>query len=294
MSKSPEMNDLPPSYSDSISPSPSTQPSYLSAVLNPLSTHLHTLPERIHHSNAVTHSTQADKDLGLLSHILPHIESFLLSSDIAAARAGIAQLVIVPLSAVPAGWTLSDVDDRANHGEIIRVARIDVTPDPATAAKDSEKGGKRGDQRLNPARPEFDDWGRFDDSGGSSSDNAPAPLWWRDEAMARRLAAYLQPKEQVKPAERKEMIQAEAVQQREQRKGLFGWGRKTTTDAKAASQPAAASPKTPVTTPLVGQKEGVSMTVRANEVTFRKENEFGVWETRNGVAVVVTIKVRKV
>jgi hypothetical protein len=36
------------------------------------------------------------------------------------------------------------------------------------------------------------------------------------------------------------------------------------------------------------------MTVRANEVTFRKENEFGVWETRNGVAVVVTIKVRKV
>jgi hypothetical protein len=35
------------------------------------------------------------------------------------------------------------------------------------------------------------------------------------------------------------------------------------------------------------------MVVRADEVTFRKENDFGVWESRTGYGIVVRIRVKK-
>ncbi|KAJ9160769.1 hypothetical protein NKR19_g2889, partial [Coniochaeta hoffmannii] len=133
---------------------------------------------------------------------------------------------------------------------------------------------------------EFDDWGRWDD-GGSSSDKGSA-FWFRDEAMARRLAAYLQPKETVK-TERRE-VRAE-VQREKEKKGLFGWGRKGYDAKKPEVQPAGAD-KGPVGQ-VVKQSEGVSMTVRAEEVTFRRENEFGVWESLSGFGIVVTVRVRR-
>lgn len=34
------------------------------------------------------------------------------------------------------------------------------------------------------------------------------------------------------------------------------------------------------------------MTVRAEEVSFRRENELGIWESRNGYGIVVRVRKR--
>ncbi|OIW23030.1 hypothetical protein CONLIGDRAFT_657957 [Coniochaeta ligniaria NRRL 30616] len=278
-----ETDDAPPSYTSVL-----TQPTSLTTVLNPLQSHLRTLPARIKHSTAMTHSAQADFDLDILSFILPHVEAFLLSSDIAAARAGVAQLVVVPGGAVPAPWALGEVEERRRVGEVVRVGRVDVAVGHDRKGK-GEKGEKDGKGRDGGRDREFDDWGRWKDDGEAGEDEDEAAFWWRDEGMARRLAAYLQPKEQVK-TERRE-VRAEVVQQQKDRKGLFGgWGRKAAEAKPAAAVPADA--RGPVG-PALPETEGVSMTVRAKEVTFRKENEFGIWESMSGYGIVVTIRVRK-
>lgn len=294
----PSYTDSPPSYSSStLSPPipPPPQPVFsLQAVLNPLSSHLRTLPGRIRETNAIVHNLQTDRDLDVLSYILPHVEGFLLSSDIAAAGAGVAQLVVVPLDAVPGAWGLSEVDERRKTGEIIRVGRVDVGVDGREDGAGDEKGGGggegRGDEKGSGKKEkqrEFDDWGRWVDEGESSDDAAARAFWWRDEGMARRLAGYLQPKETVK-TERRE-VRAE-VQKEKEKKGLFGWGRKGSD--KRPAEVVSVGDKGPVG-PVMPETEGVSMVVRAKEVTFRKENEFGVWESLSGFGVVVTIRVRR-
>lgn len=297
MSKPPDdsvrsYTDAPPSYTSTLS---STTP--LPALLAPLTTHLSTLPSRLRQSTAQSHTRQTDTDLALLSHILPHIEAFLLSSasELASARAGVAQLIAVPLAAVPQPWALSEVEEWRKAGEVVTVARVDVPADgkvDGTEGREAarhEKGLGREEKEDGNAEQkktrEFDDWGRWDD--GEGSDDSARALWWRDEAMARRLAGYLQPRERVETGRREIMAQ---VKKDKERKGLLGWGRKTS-DAKPAE--ASAGSKGPQVGPVATETEGASMTVRAREVTFRKENEFGVWESLSGFAVVVTIRVRK-
>jgi hypothetical protein len=267
----------------------------LHSVLNPLSTHLRLLPDRIREASAISHTRQTDDDLEVLSLVLPHVEAFLLSAEVAAAKAGVAQMVVVPARAVPGTWVLSGVEERRKMGEVVRVGRVDV---PAVIG-DGDGGEKKGAGGRGRER-EFDDWGRWDDGGGegSSSNDAGQGLWFRDESMARRLAAYLQPKETVK-TERKE-VRVE-VREQERKKGLFGgWGKKASTapDRKPVPGPApagtmAGGDRGPVGPAIRDAEERVSMTVRAQEVTFRRENEFGIWESLSGFGVVVTIRVRK-
>ncbi|KAK0648628.1 hypothetical protein B0T16DRAFT_408531 [Cercophora newfieldiana] len=113
--------------------------------------------------------------------------------------------------------------------------------------------------------------------------------------MARRLAGYLQPKAEV-VTERKQIQQAVVDAKKE--KG-FRWGRKK---SEGASTPSPAI-MVPVgsqkgssyleAAPIVQGDDRVNMTVQADEVTFRKENDFGVWESRSGFGIVVTIRVKK-
>lgn len=314
MSKPPHhADDPPPSYTDSLSfpspsvhppPTPPTNPSPSSSAA--LTTHLRSLPQRIRQAASQAHQRQTEADLAILSHaLLPRVEAFLLSPDLpAAARAGgAARLVAVPLEAVPAPWAPSEGEERRKAGEVVRVERVvdlfagedgkgergDRDGDWKDRKREEEHdGGGAGMGRGGTAR-EFDGWGRWDDDDGTSGGGgAKALLWWRDEAMARRLAAYLQPKEPVE-TERRE-IRAQVRKDKEKKRPLFGWGARKASDAKTAQVPARTM--APVG-PAVAETDGVSMTVRAEEVTFRRENEFGIWESRSGFAIVVTIRMRK-
>ncbi|KAK4101251.1 hypothetical protein N658DRAFT_496547 [Parathielavia hyrcaniae] len=113
--------------------------------------------------------------------------------------------------------------------------------------------------------------------------------------MAMRLAAYLRPE----PSLERKQVRAVVEERKAVEKEKSGWGRWGLGGGKKK----VAEPSLSVTAPAVSpglsspgsgaEDDSVKMTVRAEEVTFRKENEFGLWESRTGWGIVVTIKVKR-
>jgi hypothetical protein len=93
-------------------------------------------------------------------------------------------------------------------------------------------------------------------------------------------------------------VQAVVVEKKGVEKEKSGWGRWGLGGGKrkAAEQtsPVPASPVSPaLSSPTSGgEDDAVKMTVRAEEVTFRKENEFGLWESKTGWGIVVTVRMK--
>lgn len=126
---------------------------------------------------------------------------------------------------------------------------------------------------------------RVRDKGGDSYGESPK-WFWRDEDMAKRLAGYLRPKPDPRTLElpaRKE----EATPKPEASSGRSFWGRKKSTtvipERKQEFKPE-----------MTGVKDGedkVNMEVTAEEVVFRTENDFGIWETERGYGIVVKLRV---
>ncbi|ODA80473.1 hypothetical protein RJ55_03431 [Drechmeria coniospora] len=110
-------------------------------------------------------------------------------------------------------------------------------------------------------------------SGGGEGDDE---LWWADEDLARRLAAHLQPEPRPRPP-RPTTTGAPATH-RSSRWPLFGRPK---------------LPPPPPPPPTSGDAvDDVAMTVAAEEVTFRRENAMGLWETRTGWGLVVRLRIR--
>jgi hypothetical protein len=126
--------------------------------------------------------------------------------------------------------------------------------------------------------------------------------FWRDEDMAMRLAGYLRPKPDPRTMElppRKEEIAAQQQQQQVEASsssGKWSWSRKKSS-AKAAERPPLLEPKndTKVTSdvkvPSRDTEDKVNMDVKAEEVVFRTENDFGIFGTERGWGVVLKLSV---
>ncbi|GAB1318133.1 hypothetical protein MFIFM68171_08343 [Madurella fahalii] len=326
-------DDLPPSYESITSPSPSSS-SNIHPLPSPLTTHLQTLPARLRATHQARMTTQASRDLDTTALLVPHVEAFLADltarqgSSTTARWPSVAELTLVPAAAVPAGWAMTGAAERRKEGEVVRVGRVDMAKAggekagdavaAAAAAAAGFSGDGDGDDRddgdeatSSLARGEpggFDEWGRFDTddgAGGGAGGGGRAGEWWfRDEEMARRLAAYLRPEPnlerkhvQAAVAERKVVPVKEEKPSSGWRWGLGGGSsRKKAPGEEKSPIPSPVTPSSP--SPSVGTgseiDDWVKMTVRAEEVTFRKENEFGVWESRRGWGVVVTVRVAKV
>lgn len=314
------MSDLPPPpYSYSQSPSAgfsSTRPLVGVGALDPslytshhLAAHLSSLPARLRESQAARSTRQAASDLAVVERILPHIEAFLADIVSLPRPPPTAELAFVPAPAVPTPWTLTGAAERRREGDMVQLVRLEL---PDVDGKDG-KGGGKGQQPPTPTsagssslRPErdwssrtenlFDEWGRWgDDAPGDGQRQAGGWWWWRDESTARRLAAYLQPAPHVVKTERRAVQAAVVEEKMKNKKSGWGWGlgRKKGGGGGEASS-AATTPTSPTVaaSPILGQDDRVNMAVRADEITFRKENEFGVWESMSGwgIVVVVTIK----
>ncbi|KAK4446514.1 hypothetical protein QBC34DRAFT_411362 [Podospora aff. communis PSN243] len=297
-------------------------PSLTSHFTSPIAAHLSSLPSRLRSAQQAHANSQAAADLETITVLAPAIEDFLhdLGSDPSRAPPPRAELTLVPASAVPRGWALSGAAERRREGEVVRVVRVEgISPPDAKGKGDSKgsdkkgKGEKASSSSWNPAvndddddegftytgaRGEgFDEWGRFNDGEDDGLSEVGAGTYFRDERMARRLSGYLQPKAEVF-VERKQIQQAVVDAKKE--KG-FRWGRKKSESSSPVASPSQAqvpvvkteqgSPGGPG--PIVQGDDRVSMVVRADEVTFRKENDFGVWESRTGFGIVVRIRVKK-
>ncbi|KAI1846497.1 hypothetical protein JX266_007394 [Neoarthrinium moseri] len=309
----------PPPYS--MNPPP-RQSSSSPLQFNPqsLTSHLHShllsIPDRIRQTQQAHNAQQIETDIWILDHLSPVIESFL--ADLGARRTAppLATLTLIPNGAVPPDAVLSGIDDMLRRNEIGRVFRVDFRH----IGGEKDSGNKYGDSKSSSrtesnVNQEFTDWGRWEEPGSSSSANLEL-LWWNDEDQARRLASFLQP--QTRPNIKPNTISQSAVQtvveQRipsEKKKKGWGWGRRRSDQIPASeaqttiSLPSVSSsePRDGRGTVAGGDVAGVpedqqldngkraEMSVTAEEVAFRRENDFGIWESMSGWAVVVAIKV---
>lgn len=291
--------DLPPPYSSTTgSPLQSHQtvhtdglvsPQYAPGIPGLLSSHLSNLHDRLVAEEARRSDTRDHLDSQALSLIVPYIEDLL--SEIATLRPTPASVeaTLVPDRSVDRHWIFSDPTEKG-HDEIRSVIRVQGA---------SKVVGDRKVQLDTPARPslltrdlspesprEFSSWGRWDEEDGANRpSNANAGLWWSDESMARRLAASLQPAVKVD--------RVTVRQQVEQQKG--GKEKKTSRLSGLLRRDVPVPLREPRANPPSREEESddVTMRVRAEEVTFRRENEMGIWESKTGWGLVVKVSINR-
>ncbi|KAK5661566.1 hypothetical protein OQA88_9661 [Cercophora sp. LCS_1] len=285
---------LPSSTSQNhVQSSPSSQTPQPNLLTSPLTTHFTALPSQIRSTHDRHLTTQTAHDLDTLDLLVPPITHFLTTLP----ATHHAELTLVPASAVPAGWALSGAAERRRAGETIRAARVESPLPPLASDSKGSKGDgdKKPSGRVTPGSDdgdgsntatktkEFDEWGRFDDDEGTPTVNSGEGTFFRDEKMARRLAAYLAPVH-VARREVKEAVETT-------KGGWFGRGKGKAKEGGAVSVTAAVPVGGGI---LAGQAdERVSLGVRVEEVTFRRENDWGVWESLSGFGIVVSVRVRK-
>jgi hypothetical protein len=272
--------DLPPPYAEAFPASSSPLPS-LPSQDSPIATLITTLQTVIKTTQKDHTTTQALCDSKILSHIFPHLQNYLTALATTTPPPTNSELVLVPAAAVPSDWTLSADRDR-REGEARALARVSDTQDKKSSGVGAGGGGS---SSVSARLADYDDrtineWGTWSDDVQPA--RAPGNWWWKDEGMASRLSRLLQPKTQPKVDRQ---IVKQVVQQTKQEKkrgwGLFGGNQSTPPPAP-----------TPVVAAANQVDDGVVTTVRPEEVTFRRENEFGVWESMNGWGIVVRVKIR--
>ncbi|KAJ6439322.1 NAD-dependent epimerase/dehydratase family protein [Purpureocillium lavendulum] len=106
-------------------------------------------------------------------------------------------------------------------------------------------------------------------------------MWWDDEDTARRLAKFLCPEGPVPNLERLAVRAHVKEAKKASRWGVF---------KRDAPQPSTLPPRQAAPTKSPTAEEDISMVVEADEVTFRRENEMGIWESRTGWGILVRVR----
>ena len=261
-----EDDTAPPSYNDTISSQPSTSTStftsnyYSSQILAQLAT-LTTQISSLQTQNVLLSHAQDEKILSLLT---THIQLYLVDF----ARTGLQKgtLILVPAAGLTDEKALPCDYDFADPLEYDRVVRV------------RDKTDGEGNEEK---------W------------------YWRDEEMAIRLAGYLRPPPEPKKATLPERPDAGnwksnvALQQAEtgsSSKGGF-WRKRSSVSTKTPvveEKRVEKSEKAPPTADTSGTESGdkIVVNVKAEEVVFRTENDFGLFETEKGYAVVLKLRVQ--
>lgn len=274
-----DQDELPPPYYPEAVPPPS--------VPSLFSPHLASLPSRILAAQSVRTAARDQCDSEILALIVPHIESLFSFLSTANHSPSLVELTIVPEDAVSTDWGLTDAARRLD-GELRRVVRVRKNKKPEKGEKEQDKVYGNDYQQANNQERESDDWGRWDYDYGDSTSRSEAFLWWSDEDMARRLAKYLQPEASGRQVNRQD-VQAHMEQAKQGRKsGRWSFLRKRD-PSPAPSPPTLPSPRTPA----LEDVDKVTMNVTSEEVTFRRENEFGIWESKRGWGIVLRVSIRQ-
>lgn len=270
--------DSPPPAYPSISPPQPSQTDYITWYLSHLAPQIRLSRQR----------DQSHRDATILSLLTPHITAF-LDAFATRSREESAEVVLVP-AAASAGWTfVRPAGGRGSEvGGLVEVA-VDKESAEKLRLRDQNDHGRDGEpQKAVTAegsgewqRNEFDDWGRWD-SDPETAPDTPEYLWWSDEALAKRLARLLQPN-QPRPVPPPQAPREPA------RPAASKWDILRSPDPLEPKRPARGYG------PSMGagrggvMNMGVGMSVKAEEVTFRRENEMGIWESRGGFALVVRV-----
>ncbi|PNY28365.1 UDP-glucose 4-epimerase [Tolypocladium capitatum] len=265
MSKQPLPDeDLPPPYSAAPAPcSPSyPQPSSRSQPCSLFSHHLSGIRSQILDEQAARLSVRDQTDSQTIALLVPPVEDLLASIASIHPPPTLVEATLVPDGAVGPEWAFSDGDQRRS-GEVRTVVRV------RREADSKVEGDRKGQPAAGGASR------GLDAEGSGTGDN----LWWPDEAMARRLAKHLQPERAAPPVDR-QTVRAHVAQMKESRKSSR-WALFKKDD------PQPPPPMSPPASSASASRDHVAMSVRAEEVTFRRENEMGLWESSTGWGIVV-------
>lgn len=249
--------DLPPPYSYT---EPLHPPSHAASSSQPqslFSSHLSTLRSDIATEQAVRTSAQDQSDNNTLSLLIPHVEQCLSSITSIHPHPTVYEATLVPADAVDESWTATDHDDKRD-GYLYDTIHVSSYSKLVSDVKRSS---------------------------ASSSGNE---LWWSDEDMARRLAKHLQPARPTAAVDRnavKKHVQSLKETKKSSRWGLFKGSSSSSATASSSDAPTSAQHAN-------NPNEDVSMTVTTEEKTFRKENDFGIWESKTGWGIVVRVRLR--
>jgi len=249
----------PPSYSETISskyiPASSTSQYYSSQIQSQLHT-LTTQISSLQTQKSLLSHAQDERILSLLTH---QIQLYL--SDFAKTGLQKGTLILVPAQGLEDQNALPMEHDFKDPEEYDRVVRV-------RDKEDDEYGGQK--------------W------------------FWRDEDMAMRLAGYLRPEPDPRTMElppRKEGIAAQQQQaEGSSNTGKWSWGRKKSV-AKAAERPALVESRndSKITSDVKmlnrDTEDKVLMDVKAEEVVFRTENDFGIYGTERGWGLVLKLRI---
>ncbi|KAL7794292.1 hypothetical protein V8C37DRAFT_377133 [Trichoderma ceciliae] len=263
--------DLPPPYSASVNPSNTVrvQDSDSRSCSSLLSSHVASLRDQISASQAARVSARDDRDSYVLSLIVPYMEDLLSSISEMHPTPRLTEATLVPDAAISEDWKFNDEDER-RAGEFRRLIRV----------RDTQK--KDGDQRKDEWRSEKKPGSNAlgDDNDRTGSQPSPS-LWWQSENTARRIAKHLQPERRA-PTRNTQMARDGSCSQANGNKKSGLWGLfKRSDEAVQRVVPTTEEPG-----------DGVTMTAKAEEVTFRRENDLGIWETMTGWGIVIRVRIQ--
>lgn len=222
-------------------------------------------------------SQRLSQDDALVQHMMPLVREFFLDFSMdnnikrsrKSHRSLSMELMLVPQDAAPSdeGWRLAGLNERKEQSAFFRLNQIAAPGQLKWVSKNGESIQIR------------DDAAEVD------------PLWWRDEEHALQLASSLRGIVTPERSDKSEAQRLEAVEQQEipeqsENKGkspvrsFFGLSKKSRSPVEQ-------------TVPKVRDKNfataslgSVQVDVQAEEVTFRRENDFGLWESSSGWAIV--------
>lgn len=301
MSKGQQVNmlsdeDLPPPYS--LGPSSSYSSSSIPATSftsgDPqqdssfiFSTQLSSLRGQLREEQAARSTARDQQDGHTLSLLVPYVEELLGSIARIHPPPKLVEATLVPEGAIGAEWSFSDSEEKRS-GEVRKVIHVGQDLDFSGDKKQAPIPPVSTGSSSSSARDQykFDEWGRWEDAGEGTT-ASEAQLWWSDEEMARRLAKHLQPNRATASVDR-QTVRAQVERSKEAKKS-GRWSRFKKDDLPAqAAQPTARSASA-----TKSHQDDISMSVKAEEVTFRRQNEMGIWESRKGWGLVVRVGIRQ-
>lgn len=233
--------------------------------------HLSGLRARIQHEQASLSLARQRQDLEALSLLVPRVEALLCSIAAVDPPPALVEATLVPDEAVGQGWTPSD-SERRRSGHVTTVMRVarrpPAAPDGAGTAREDGALDGHGHHREKTR------------SGAGAG--AGAWSWWSDEGMARRLAKQLQPSRATATATATASDDGLGRGKEEKKAAWWSLFRRGVSSAEV-STPGPSSSESHVSS------DHVIMTVSAEESTFRRENDMGIWESKTGWGLVVRV-----
>lgn len=270
----------PPSYSEATVPggSQSRPPTYDGKpATDPIDELVSRLPSLVRERQQSQASQRLSQDDALIQHMMPFIREFFLdfSMDNSVKRSRNShkslsmELMLVPQDAAPSdeGWKLAGLNERKDQSAFFRLNQIAAPNQLRWVSKNGESIQIRDD--------------------AAESD----PLWWRDEEHALQLASALRgivapERSEKSEAQRREALEQQEIPEQFEDKGkspvrsFFGLSKKSRSPVEQAV------PKVRSKNFATVSLGSVQVDVQAEEVTFRRENDFGLWESSSGWAIV--------